>query len=197
MLTFFFNISYPFMLQKLIKDPAQRSIASFLLKAVLLYIGWFISYDFFIAPDGRADAFLNEVVATHAAGFLTIIGMEGSTAPGAAQTLIRIGGVDMVGVGNPCNGMELFALYAGFIICFPGPWKHKLWYIPVGILAIHFINVLRAVALALIQLKSPEHLDFNHHYTFTIVVYAFIFLFWVIWANRFSVALKTSPKKQA
>lgn len=194
MLTFFFNIKRASMFKKLIKDPGQRSIAFFLLKAVLVYIGWFIAYDFFIAPDGRADTFLNQIVAEHAAGILSIIGMEGSTAPGAAQTLIRIGGVDMVGVGNPCNGMELFALYAGFIICFPGPWKHKLWYIPVGILAIHFINVLRAVALALIQLKSPEHLDFNHHYTFTIVVYAFIFLFWVIWANRFSVVFASRKK---
>lgn len=194
MLTFFFNIKQVVMLQKLIKDPGQRSIAAFLLKAVLLYITWFIAYDFFIATDGRADAFLNDFVAKHAAAILSILGFEGSTAPGAAQTLIKIQGIDVVGVGNPCNGMELFALYAGFIICFPGPWKHKLWYVPAGMLAIHFINVLRAAALAIIQLKAPEHLDFNHHYTFTIVVYAFIFLFWVIWANRFSTAFKTSPK---
>lgn len=179
------------MLRQFIKDPGQRSIVFFLLKALLLYVVWFISYDFFIAPDGRLDAWLNERVAAHAAQLISLTGYEGATAPGAAQTLIRIGGKDMVGVGNPCNGLELFVLYAGFILCFPGPGKHKAWYIPAGILVIHLVNVIRALALAFIQLKAPEHLDFNHHYTFTVVVYAFIFLLWVIWANRFSIVFSS------
>jgi hypothetical protein len=45
---------------------------------------------------------------------------------------------------------------------------------------------LRAAILALIQLKAPEHLDFNHHYTFTVIVYSFIFALWMIWVNNFS-----------
>ncbi|MFN8154235.1 MAG: exosortase family protein XrtF [Bacteroidia bacterium] len=174
------------MLSKFIKDPGQRAIAGFLLKAVVVYILWFVSYDFFVAPDGRLDEWLNAKVAEHSAGILSLLGYQGSTAPGVAQTLIRIDNTVMVGVGNPCNGLELFALFTGFVLCFPGPWRNKWWFILLGVAGIHFINVLRATALALIQLKTPEYLDFNHHYTFTVVVYSFIFLLWVTWANKFS-----------
>lgn len=183
------------MLSKFVKDDGQRAIALFLLKAVALYILWFISYDFFIAPAGKADEWLNATVAHHSAGILSLLGFEGSTVPGAAQTVICIQGREMVGVGNPCNGMELFALFTGFVICFPGPWKHKWWFILLGVAGIHFINVLRATALALIQLKTPEHLDFNHHYTFTVIVYSFIFLLWVTWANKFSKSMQPKAEK--
>jgi hypothetical protein len=50
------------------------------------------------------------------------------------------------------------------------------------------------MSLALIQYKAPEYLDFNHHYTFTVIVYAFIFLLWMIWVNKFSVQVQPSSK---
>ncbi len=174
------------MLQHYIKDQRQRAIALFIIKAVLLYIVWFISYDFFIAPAGKVDSYLNYRVATDAGKLLDLFGYEGGTQPGIRQTIVCIKNESMVGVGNPCNGLELFVLFAGFIICFPGNWKNKWWYILAGTIAIHFINVLRTVSLALIQYKAPQYLDFNHHYTFTILVYALIFLLWIVWTNRYS-----------
>jgi len=174
------------MLKKLIKDERQRAIALFALKAVGIYIIWFIAYDFFIAPAGKVDTWLNERVAIDAGHMLSLIGLEGGTVPGNRQTIVTICGDTMVGVGNPCNGLELFALFAGFILCFPGAWNHKSWFILAGCIAIHIINSIRTASLAVIQYKAPEYLDFNHHYTFTVVVYAFIFLLWVIWTNIFS-----------
>ncbi len=174
------------MIRKIIKDPRQQQIALFVIKAVLLYIVWFIFYDFHVAQDGFVNTWLNHRVATDASYVLDIFGLDGGTIPGNHQTRVMIKGDTMVGVGNPCNGLELFALYAGFIICFPGNTKSKLWFIPVGFIIIHFINVLRTTALAYIQFKAPEYLDFNHHYTFTIIVYAIIFLLWITWVNRYS-----------
>ncbi len=174
------------MLEKFIKDKQQRQIALFLIKAVFLYLLWFISYDFFISPSGIVDNWLNNRVATDAATILSIAGFTGSTTPGIHQVIVQINNVSMVGVGNRCNGLELFVLFAGFIICFPGNLKKKLVFIPLGIIGIYLINTLRAAILALIQLKAPEHLDFNHHYTFTVIVYSFIFALWMIWVNKFS-----------
>ena len=184
------------MLKKIIKDERQRALALFALKAVGIYIIWFISYDFFIAPAGKVDAWLNERVAVDAGRLLSLSGLEGGTQPGDRQTIVTIGRDTMVGVGNPCNGLELFALFAGFILCFPGAWKNKAWFIPAGFIAIHLINAIRTAALAFIQFKAPEYLDFNHHYTFTIVVYSFIFLLWVIWTNLFSKKKPVSENQQ-
>lgn len=173
------------MLSRQLSDPKNKPVLIFILKAVFLYIIWFISYDFVIAPAGKTDAWLNERVAIDAGHILSLCGLDGDTRPGDRQTLVTIGGKSMVGVGNPCNGLELFVLFSGFVICFPGKWKVKWWFILLGIAGIHLINSIRAAALAYIQYTSPEYLDFNHHYTFTIVVYAFIFLLWMTWTNKY------------
>lgn len=164
----------------------QKQLLAFIVKAVLLYIVWVLIYDFYIQPAQKIDAWLNYRVATESSLFLKLFGFNGSTLPGINQTIVQIDGVGMVGVGNPCNGLELFVLFAGFIICFPGSYKNKLWYIPVGLIVIHLVNAFRTFSLSLIQLKAPEYLDFNHHYTFTVIVYLLIFYLWIIWVNKYS-----------
>jgi exosortase family protein XrtF len=172
-------------------------LTGFIIKALSIYIIWFVSYDYFIAPDGSIDAWLDKKVAKHSSSLLRITGFNSDTVPGNRQTIVRINNNGMVGVGNPCNGLELFVLFAGFILCFPGPWKKKAWFIPLGILIIHFINVLRSAGLALIQFRSPESLDFNHHYTFTIIVYSIIFMLWIFWVNKFSGLFSKEKDRKA
>ena len=174
------------MLKRLIKDEKQRRIASFVMKAVGLYLIWFVAYDFYLAPAGSIDAWLNNRVARDGVTLLNLFGYNSSITPGIDQTIMCIDGKEMVGVGNPCNGLELFVLFTGFILCFPGHWKIKAWFIPAGILIIHLVNVIRAAILALIQKNAPEQLDFNHHYTFTIIVYTVLFVLWMVWTNKFS-----------
>lgn len=185
------------MLSRFIKDKQQRQIALFLIRAVILYAGWFVSYDFFISPSGKIDNWLNYRVATDAASMLSIAGMPGSTVPGKAQVIVTINDVKMVGVGNPCNGLELFVLFAGFIICFPGIIKSKIWFIPLGMIGIYLVNTMRAAVLAVIQMKAPEYLEFNHHYTFTIIVYSLIFGLWMIWVNKFSAFKANSTDEKS
>ena len=182
-------------MKRFIKDEKQRRIAVFVVKAVGLYLLWFVLYDMYLAPSGRLDAWLNQRVAEDGITLLELFGYSGSTVPGIDQTIMCIDNREILGVGNPCNGLELFVLFTGFILCFPGNAKMKAWFIPAGILVIHFVNVIRAAVLVLIQKYAPEHLDFNHHYTFTIVVYAIIFLLWMIWTNRFSTPVKPAAER--
>ena len=100
--------------------------------------------------------------------------------------VLGIDGSNGVWVGSNCNAISLFSLFSVFIIAYPGPWKHKAWFIPAGILAIHLINILRVVALAIIANYDYRLLDFNHTYTFTFLVYGFIFGLWIVWVNKFS-----------
>jgi exosortase/archaeosortase family protein len=72
------------------------------------------------------------------------------------------------------------------VVAFPGPWKKKMWFVPLGILSIYLINSLRVIGLAVNHMVSQESFDFNHKYTFTILIYGAIFFFWMIWVNRFS-----------
>jgi len=95
-------------------------------------------------------------------------------------------GIPVVLIEHGCNGLILMILFAAFVIAFPGPAKEKLWYVPAGVVSIYLINSLRVIGLAVNHIVSKESFDFNHKYTFTILVYGAIFMFWMIWVNRFS-----------
>jgi hypothetical protein len=57
---------------------------------------------------------------------------------------------------------------------------------PSVCLTIHLINVLRIAALCIIVTIDYELLNFNHDYTFYVIVYGWVFLLWWIWVKRFS-----------
>lgn len=167
----------------------------FMVKAALLFIIWLVVYKLWLHPQGALDgAIINNLIISSS----KLLELFGYTIFQQNADVIRTLGIDGshgVWVGDPCNGIDLFALFAGFVLAYPGPWKTKLWFIPLGLAAIHLLNIIRVTALCMIAYHSPEWLDFNHTYTFTIVVYGFIFWLWMLWANRFSkVSFKPAKK---
>ena len=76
-----------------------------------------------------------------------------------------------VWIGEPCNGIKVFGLFTIFIISFKGKVIDKLWFIPIGILILHCINVIRVAILTYISATNPYILDFNHNITFQLIVY--------------------------
>ena len=97
--------------------------------------------------------------------------------------LVGIDGAHPIWIGSPCNALTLFMFFALFVIAFPGSVKKKLWFIPLGIIIIHIANVLRVIALAIINFYAPQYIEFNHTYTFTFLVYSIIFLLWMWWVK--------------
>ncbi|MDF2447555.1 MAG: Transrane exosortase (Exosortase EpsH) [Bacteroidota bacterium] len=106
--------------------------------------------------------------------------------------VMGIDGSNGVWIGGPCNGITLMFLFAIFVIAYPGNFKNKLWYVPLGILIVHGINILRIIALALIANSYPEYLHFNHTYTFTFIAYSAVFGLWMLWVNKFSNTIKSA-----
>jgi exosortase family protein XrtF len=168
----------------------RNPLFSFLLKAFFLFIAWLLIYEFWLHPKKFADIFLIENLRLLTSGFLEIIGYDMIQYPkqtGGTMRAIGIDGSHGLWIGDNCNGLSLFALFTGFIISFPGPWKTKLIFIPAGILIIHLLNVFRIAALCIIMLHAPEYMDFNHTYTFTLIVYSCVFALWIFWVNKFSM----------
>ncbi len=168
------------MLSSLAKKPVVR----FLVLFALLYVAWYLIYNFILKKYTGTDAFVVGSTVKVTEAILRAFGYR--LIEGVNYNFMGIDGTVGIFVGEKCNGMDLFALFSIFVISYPGKWKRKLAFIPAGIVAIFFINVVRVVCLAIIETFSYELTVVNHTYTFTIFVYAFIFLLWMIWANRFS-----------
>ena len=168
----------------------NTKLARFLVTAILLYVGWTALYELWIHPDRTLELWIVQSISDSGAYLLKMMGYELITSEFMEEHYRTMGidGTHGVYISDSCAALPLMALFAGFILAYPGNWKAKLAYIPIGIASIHIINIIRIIGLMLLAKHAPSSLDFNHHYTFTFVVYAYIFLLWVMWVNKFSKA---------
>jgi exosortase/archaeosortase family protein len=90
-----------------------------------------------------------------------------------------------VQIVESCSGIKQMLQLALLILIYPGPWKHKAWYIPLGILIIHITNVIRISGLGLVMANWPDHWHFAHDYPFRFIFYVVIFFLWVVWNDKF------------
>jgi exosortase/archaeosortase family protein len=101
-----------------------------------------------------------------------------------------------VEVSPGCTSLKQWMHWLFIMLLFPGPWKHKLWYIPLGIIIIHFVNIIRIVGLSLTLKPWADHFDFFHDYIFKTFFYFMIFVMWVLWVEIF-VEKKKKPVPNA
>lgn len=87
-------------------------------------------------------------------------------------------------INNSCSGLKQMMQFLLLMLIFPGPWKKKLWFIPLGILIMHFTNLFRVVGLAVVMDNWPWYWNFSHDYIFRPIFYLVIFLLWVWWVER-------------
>src|SRR5690606_35498968 len=97
-------------------------------------------------------------------------------------------GGHLLWIGDPCNGVGLFAVFLVFLLAYGGPWRHKWWFGLAGILSIHLINARRVAALCLVVGINRDWLSLNPDYTFYVIVYGWVFFLWYLWVKRFARA---------
>lgn len=175
----------------MVKEQEKR-ILLFIGSCVGLYVLWFMLYEWWILPDGRLNHFMTHIQTIMAVFVFKALGYGASYQDFGQIHFVLISGAKRIGISNACNGLVLYPLFAAFIILMLGKWKEKLIFLAVGSSFIFACNVLRIVALVLINRHYHDYLDFHHRYTFTFVMYAFIFGMWVYWIRRHQKASKSA-----
>jgi exosortase family protein XrtF len=167
------------------KNLFSEPIVKFLFLGLILYVSWFALYEWWIHPVQWVDkAVVDNTLRTSQ----VILGWMGYVTEIMGDRMVRIQGTSGLFIGDSCNGISLFALFAIFILAFPGKTISKFFYIPAGIAVIHLLNIFRVIVLAIIETYSYAWTEFNHTYTFTLIIYACIFCMWLFWINRYSNA---------
>lgn len=158
----------------------NRKPLVFVAKMISSYVLLQFLYDYLLSPYTKIDQWLINSIIDAAEYGLESLGYTILSGNSIYQYHMGIEGTSGVVIGNPCDGLSLFILYTAFLVVFKGKWWFKLLFISLGIILIHFLNVIRVISLALIVKDYPETLDFHHSYTFTLFIYACIFLLWVL-----------------
>ena len=95
------------------------------------------------------------------------------------------GGWALVTIAPECASLKHWLHWLFLMFLFPGPWKHKVWYIPIGLVIIEWTNVVRICGVLMMQIPWPNSFHLAHDYIFKIFFYLVIFLMWMIWVEKF------------
>ena len=105
------------------------------------------------------------------------------------------GGWARVIIAPECASLKQWMHWLFLMVLFPGPWKHKLWYIPAGLVIIEWTNVVRICGVLMMQIPWPNSFHLAHDYIFKFFFYFVIFLMWVLWVEKFYNPTLTKTKQ--
>jgi len=89
-----------------------------------------------------------------------------------------------------CTAVKQLYIFIVIMAFYRGPWRKKLWYIPLGCVILWVYNIIRIASISYLTVGHPERFDFLHEGLFRYIYYGLIFLLWVIWEEKF---VKKSP----
>jgi exosortase/archaeosortase family protein len=88
----------------------------------------------------------------------------------------------ILGVG--AAGLKQMCQFVILIILFPGYWKNKIWFIPLGVIIIHFTNVFRMLCFVVLAIHWPQQIQYAHDNYLRLLFYIVIFILWLIWVEK-------------
>lgn len=159
----------------------------FFIKLIALAAVWLLSYHFFLEPTRVPDKILTGFITSAVTYCLNIFSNAHYTWIdyfSASSAYIMKDGKAVFFIADKCNGLDLLVIYLGFIVLLPFPIKRKLIFSLVGTIAIILANVVRCLSLYYISIKHPDWFYVSHHYVFSILMYLFIFLGWLLFIQK-------------
>lgn len=178
-----------------IKAVTKNPLQWFLVKVLFFYSFWWVFQYNDLDEHSPVNDWITKVISQQSATGLSALGWDAKSVQHTYQggrygyTLANIITIDhrpLVWIESGCNGLVLMAFFTIFVLAYPGKWSKKLWYIPMGLLLIHIVNLFRVSLLAVNKYNGDANFDFNHKYVYSTVVYLVIFGLWMVWANKLS-----------
>ena len=154
----------------------------------MLVVSWLMLYENYIHTNTYWDHYVSVNLALISDWILSALGFETFLDYSRYNQVVFSIGENLssgVAIGDRCNGIKLFGIFAAIIIALPKNHLYKLWYIPLGIFILHLANIIRVTVLTWIAKDHNQWLDFNHNVTFEIIVYSVMFGLWWFWINKF------------
>lgn len=83
-----------------------------------------------------------------------------------------------------CTGLKQSFIWIVIMLIARGNWKHKSWFIPLGLVYAYLFNILRITLIAIAIEHHPEWFHMLHDYIFKYIFYGMLFCLWLWWSNR-------------
>jgi len=118
---------------------------------------------------------------------LTMFGYDMLGEPG---NILRHENGNAVRIVWACTGIKQAYIFFCIIAFYHGPFKTKLWYIPLGIVVTYLFNIFRISVITGIIHNHFNWFDLVHEHIFKYLFYGLIFGMWVLWEEKVSKTKK-------
>jgi len=165
---------------------------------VLLLSNWFWKYNVFGDEEGSYVSFWGMDVsapfvfmARHAADVaISILHFWGWDISLDGSNVFHYNSGFKVQIVWACTGLKQAYICLCILIFSRGPWRKKLWYIPVALFVVYLFNLFRITFILAVVDEHPDWFHFLHIKLFKYLFYAVIFGMWVIWEEKIAIKKK-------
>lgn len=160
----------------------EVAIFAFIILAVhFAYRFWYIYYGSkIVAVESIFELFAHNLLVVSVWVLRDVLGMELTV----VNNIIYITKHGYMAINHSCSGLKQYIEFALLMLLYPGPWKHKTWFIPVGLFIIYLVNILRIVGLGYVITYDVSYFEMMHTYVFRPIFYIVIFFMWVFWIEK-------------
>lgn len=139
-------------------------------------------YDVLAAPT----KFLGKTIIDFSVFFLNLFHIE-------AKGVLYQGTIDAIyypeingyfGITILCTGIKQLIIFPLVILFYPGSIKHKLWFIPLGILIVFSFRALLFALLGIVFFYNNHAFEISHYIT-KYIMWIGVFYIWYIWVKKF------------
>lgn len=173
-----------------------RPTIFFLIKFIGLYLVGNLLYGLYVTSFEPKPDPVTSIVSAHTATVLSAGGWNVSSIDQESRPTTWLVYKDraVLSVYEGCNGINTVIIFAAFIVAF-GPYTKKMiWFIPLGIIVIHSVNLGRISLLFYVSEYIPKYMYYMHKYFFTAILYMVIFMLWIGWVKHYSLPEKSNAK---
>ena len=90
-------------------------------------------------------------------------------------------GTFAIAVVAGCNGIEALIILVAAMLAFPSPWRHKMWGLLLGALAVQVLNLIRVISLFYIGQWSMPVFHWMHLYAWQALIMLDVLFVWILW----------------
>lgn len=100
-----------------------------------------------------------------------------------------------IAVGRSCSGTKQIMQFVLLMLVYRGKWVHKLWFIPLGALLVHFTNLFRIYMSGVLSMNKPEWMEFAHDHILRWMFYLVICGMWLLWVKKIQPPLRNFQRR--
>ena len=158
----------------------------FLVKFLGAYLILNLLYGLYINSYSPEPDPVTFIVTEQTSWMLNLLGNETTILKDEARPNVHLNNEErgILAVFEGCNGLNTLIVFVSFLIAYGQLKKKLLWFIPLGVVVIHFFNLVRVGALYYITVYFDQYLYFTHKYLFTGFLFGIIFIMWYIWVKK-------------